>query len=498
MRHTLIFVLLANLLLNACALAPIATPVPSDTPLPTATATSTPAPTVTPTATPTPIPTIRVGNLALPDPRYSNPELFDLSKPDAPIPQFVNAMRMAGIEVDPNQVADTLSKNYEVRTGVDGKPYILATYTLTDKNSTGYTMGLSAEQKEKGEWIWHEAYGSVIARRRGIERGTLLEWYRAEKDSKYLETIKTDYTHISLNIEFVWIYLYPNGNKLDTYDLNKVDQALMFAQTNNLTVDLEGLTWGLRSQLPDWLVKGNFTKDELTKIMTNHIKAMITRYKGRFQRVNVVSEPFGNIWESSFWSDEIGLDNYVQTAFRTAREADPDAILTIVDINDSDQLFNLVKRLNDQEQATNNRKLINAVGWEMPFFLPGSNTNVKDYLDLQKRAVALEKFRQSIRRYHEIGVEVYITELFIDMTDVPGTPEQKLTFQAELYRNIQQIGIEEGVSVTMYSFYDNPTIYPQGAGRINAMPYPRDVNYQPKPAYYSLLNSLLNARHDHQ
>lgn len=34
----------------------------------------------------------------VPDPRVTNPELFDLRDPDAPIPQFVNAMRMAGIE----------------------------------------------------------------------------------------------------------------------------------------------------------------------------------------------------------------------------------------------------------------------------------------------------------------------------------------------------------------------------------------------------------------
>jgi hypothetical protein len=105
MKRTLIVLLLANLILSACApvSAPTPTTAPSATPLPTATttpistATPTSTPTPTPTATPTPIPTIQVGSLSVPDPRVTNPELFDLRNPDAPIPQFVNAMQEVGI-----------------------------------------------------------------------------------------------------------------------------------------------------------------------------------------------------------------------------------------------------------------------------------------------------------------------------------------------------------------------------------------------------------------
>jgi hypothetical protein len=45
----------------------------------------------------------------VPDPRVTNPELFDLRKPDAPMPQFVNAMRMAGIEIMAEQVAQEIT-----------------------------------------------------------------------------------------------------------------------------------------------------------------------------------------------------------------------------------------------------------------------------------------------------------------------------------------------------------------------------------------------------
>ena len=117
MKRTLLVFLLVNLILSACApvSAPTPTTAPSATLLPTATTvpTSTPTPTstpmATPTATPTPIPTIQVGDLSVPDPRVTNPELFDLRNPDAPIPQFVNAMKMAGIEITAEQVAQGIT-----------------------------------------------------------------------------------------------------------------------------------------------------------------------------------------------------------------------------------------------------------------------------------------------------------------------------------------------------------------------------------------------------
>ncbi|MGB9881952.1 MAG: hypothetical protein ACPLPV_04195, partial [Methanomassiliicoccales archaeon] len=117
-------------------------------------ATPTSTPTATPTATPTPIPTIQVGDLSVPDPRVTNPELFDLTHPDAPIPQFVRAMREVGITLDPAFVAENLGRNYQLRQGPDGKPCVLTVYRTENKP---YAMAFIAEQNEKGEWKWRRA-----------------------------------------------------------------------------------------------------------------------------------------------------------------------------------------------------------------------------------------------------------------------------------------------------------------------------------------------------
>jgi hypothetical protein len=69
-----------------------------------------------------------VGDLSVPDPRATNPELFDLRNPDAPIPQFVNAMKMAGIEIMAEQVAQGIT--YEALKGEDSNPFVGAVYNL--------------------------------------------------------------------------------------------------------------------------------------------------------------------------------------------------------------------------------------------------------------------------------------------------------------------------------------------------------------------------------
>jgi len=151
MKRTLLVFLLVNLILSACApaSAPTPTPVPSATPLPTATATPTntatptSTPTATPTATPTPIPTIQVGNLSVPDPRATNPELFDLTKKDSPIVEYAKAFN-----VKPADVLASLHPKIE-------KPKGMPEF-ITMRTSDGVAL-MMATQNENGEWVWQKA-----------------------------------------------------------------------------------------------------------------------------------------------------------------------------------------------------------------------------------------------------------------------------------------------------------------------------------------------------
>jgi hypothetical protein len=151
MKRTLLVFLLVNMILSACApvSAPTTTPAPSATPLPTATttptstATPTSTPTPTPTATPTPIPTIQVGNLSVPDPRVTNPELFDVTKKDSPIVEYANAFNLNS--------ADVLAGLHPEIEKPKGMPEF-----ITMRTSDGVAL-MMATQNENGEWVWQKA-----------------------------------------------------------------------------------------------------------------------------------------------------------------------------------------------------------------------------------------------------------------------------------------------------------------------------------------------------
>ncbi len=150
MKRLSLLPLLISLLLGACApAAPTATVTPTAAP----TATSTPTATVTPTPSPTPIPTLPPAQISglegVPDPRAANPELFDLTKPDAPIPQFVNAMKMGGINLIAVEVLARLHPQLETPEGLP--PFI------TYRTSDGVALMMTVQNPQTKEWEWKVA-----------------------------------------------------------------------------------------------------------------------------------------------------------------------------------------------------------------------------------------------------------------------------------------------------------------------------------------------------
>ena len=96
----------------------------------------------------------------MPDPRATNPELFDLRNPDAPIPQFVNAMKMAGIEITAEQVAQGIT--YEALKGKNGNLFVVAVYSV-DPNLFPQQYHVLYElvplliaEKRENEWNWRK------------------------------------------------------------------------------------------------------------------------------------------------------------------------------------------------------------------------------------------------------------------------------------------------------------------------------------------------------
>src|SRR4029453_9112877 len=82
------------------------------------------------------------------------------------------------------------------------------------------------------------------------------------------------------------------------------------------------------TQLPTWLTGGTFRSSELADILSTHIAAVVGRYAGRSAVGDVVNEAVTDDgrFRETVWYQALGPD-YIDLAFRAARQADPAARL---------------------------------------------------------------------------------------------------------------------------------------------------------------------------
>jgi endo-1,4-beta-xylanase len=304
--------------------------------------------------------------------------------------------------------------------------------------------------------------------------------------------MKKHFTSFSSQWAFMWSIFRPDGK--EKYSFDRTDYDIKFAQEIGAdNIQIFHLIWGYDGFLPDWLKNGNFSEQELTMIMQEHIKTTVSRYKGRVAAWSVVNEPFGSGDGKAFWSENLGSDTeksikWIGTAFKVAHENDPNAKLFLNDVgiefggDKSDKVFTLVKTLKEQGYP------IDGIGFQM--HLSGYN-----FLSSSQREQKIQQLANQIQRYQDIGIEVRMTELDIAMNGISGTPQEKQGMQFDIYKAIVDIGLKAGVKeFTIFGVKDEQSWLISLYGLKDAEPSLFN-NQGIKPSYYAITQALFESIH---
>ena len=266
-----------------------------------------------------------------------------------------------------------------------------------------------------------------------------------------------------------------------TYNFKQMDEVMTYAKVHDMPVQAHHYLWGEEKWLPEWLKTGDYDKQELFALIEDHIKTVGGKYQGQIREWTVVNEAFsrgqGIYGLRDWWGDATGGKEYIDHAFIIARQADPSSVLILNDFQNeykgsiSDEMYTYIKDAKARDIP------IDGLGMQM--HIDGANPPTK------------QQVIDNMKRFGDLGVQVYVTELDVNMNDASGNSDEKNAKQAKIYHDMTRACIESGVcpSFALLGITDRETWY-NYMGLRDPRPLPFDEWYRPKPAFYAMRDAL--------
>jgi endo-1,4-beta-xylanase len=308
-------------------------------------------------------------------------------------------------------------------------------------------------------------------------------------EAAYSATLAREFNMIEAEDVMKWWVVRRNEG---TFDFRAGDEVVRFAQARDMKVRGHCLVWDRDN--PEWLVHGNFTPAQLSRLLREHITAVMKHYAAQVFAWDVVNEALddkGRVKDSLWYNHPgIGLSGkgaaYVEQAFRWAHEADPQALLFYNEAEGegmnrkSDALYALVKDFK--------RRGIPIDGVGLQLHIP--------QLDLDTAAIAA-----NIARLTALGVQVHITELDVSLPlDSSGSPRSDdLLRQAAVYRAVVGACLQSSgcSAIQTWGFTDKYSWIGSHSHGTGGAALLFDSAYKPKPAYVVMLEELSLKRDRH-
>jgi len=304
-------------------------------------------------------------------------------------------------------------------------------------------------------------------------------------EAAYAATLAREFNMLEPEDVMKWEVLRPDPESFDFYE---ADRLVDFAFRHNMKVRGHTLVW--HQQNPAWLMRGQFTPDQLARLLETHIKTVVGHYRGKVFAWDVANEAFdeqprlGQL-RDTIWYDRPGIGlagsdtAYLERCFRWAHEADPQALLFYNEAEadtlgpKSDAIYAMVRDFRKRGVP------IDGVGLQM---------------HLSNLHPDVASISANIGRFAALGVQVHITEMDVSLpvdTEGNASPED-VQQQANIYRQIVAACLAHRgcTAIQTWGFTDKYSWIGSHSKKTRGAALPFDQNYQPKPAYEALRKAL--------
>jgi len=235
-----------------------------------------------------------------------------------------------------------------------------------------------------------------------------------------------------------------------------------------------------------WPVE-NFTADEKRSILQNHIQNVMSHYGDALLGWDVVNEAVSDsgteIFKANVWYPAI--PDYVDFAFKAARAANPRVMLFYND-------YNIASATG--WSAAKSQKVYDMVKSMKTRGIPIDGVGLQLHVDINYGTDMIAGVKQNMQRYADLGLQIHMTEIDVSCATngqaCTWTPE-KATQQATVYQGLLQQCVDQPKCTNFETWgYTDKYTWLSTADH----PLPFDENYKPKPAFNSLLQTLIKAK----
>jgi endo-1,4-beta-xylanase len=308
----------------------------------------------------------------------------------------------------------------------------------------------------------------------------------------HADLLKKHFNSITSGNDFKWDATEPAEG---TFRFTNADAQVSFAQANNIMVRGHTLLW--HNQIPAWVftdpVTGGVMQPSdanralLTQRLQNHIRGVAGHFAGKLYAWDVVNEVIDesqpDCLRRSTWYNIIG-PQYLDIAFQTARDVDPNAKLFINEFNSTfgakrTCYFNVVRDLKERGVP------VDGVGHQMHnnFEFPPA-----------------QGFIDTVNMFDTLGVLQHVTEMDVNIysgsantsianyDEIPLDRHVSVAYHYRDYFEAFKKLRDKIQSVTLWGLADDNT-WITTSGRVNA-PLLFDDQLKHKLAYVAVMNPL--------
>ena len=334
-----------------------------------------------------------------------------------------------------------------------------------------------------------------LAAEKGLLYGTTISARQITGDPQFVDLVLEQTGLVVAENDMKWQVMNRGGRGDDDYD--PADAIAAFALENDLALRGHNLLWYHRT--PNWFFD-LANRQEIESAMVEHIRQLAGRYRGMVHSWDVVNEPIEpkdgrpDGLRTEVFLEMFGPD-YLDLAYRTARETDPAARLVVneydVEFDTPEQEARRTALLNLLEQMRRSGTPVDAVGIQAHLSCAGGPPF---------SAARLRRFLADVAC---LGLTIQITELDVTDENAPADEAVRDRLVADAYSRFLDTALDEPAVkvVVAWGLSDRHSWIVRKETReskwradgMPSRPLPFDADLKPKPAFEAIAQAFAHA-----